>query len=117
MGGLLLRSYGPQSHLEEQLDAAEFENAFKDSGYWDYALQSLYDAAFRTYFVYTLLYVTDYAISEKASWVLLGGVMAALTNSAFLELSTLSEFFLYVAAVIIFFFFINFFWASVLSLV
>jgi hypothetical protein len=59
--------YPKRAWVEVQLDCQEFENMFKDSGYWDYFLLALYDNAFRLYGVYSLFVVTDFAIVEKAS--------------------------------------------------
>jgi len=63
------------SHVGVSLDSAEFENAFKDSGYWDYCILSSYDAYFRLYGVYSLFVVTDFSIVEKASWKGVGSVL------------------------------------------
>jgi hypothetical protein len=68
------RFYQPRPWLEVHLDGQEFENMFKDSGYWDYFLLSYYDQVFRIYAVYSLFVVSDFSIVEKASWLLTGTI-------------------------------------------
>jgi hypothetical protein len=60
--------YPVRSVVSDRVDVLEFENLFKDSGYWDYFLLALYDTYFRLYGVYTLFFVSDFSIVEKASW-------------------------------------------------
>lgn len=91
---LLLRHQG--SLVGASLDAAEFENAFKDSGYWDYCILATYDAYFRLYGVYSLFVVTDFSIVEKASWRGVGAVLWPLNHFFFFELRSLNEFFSHV---------------------
>jgi len=61
-----------ETRIGDILDEQEFENFFRDSGYWDFFLLSFFDYFFRVYIIYTLLVVSDFAIVEKASWLLVG---------------------------------------------
>lgn len=85
--------YHKRPWLDVYLDMREFENLFKDSGYWDYFLLAIYDYAFRVYIVYTLLIITDYSIVEKASWLLISALLQPLNFFFFFEFKSLHEFF------------------------
>lgn len=91
----LVEPFTPTNHIEAHIDATEFENTFKDSGYWDYFLLSTYDNWFRLHMVYSLIFVSDYSIVEKASWRGVGALLWPLNQILFMELKTLSEFFLH----------------------
>jgi hypothetical protein len=65
----------PNSYLHASLDSAEFENMFKDSGYWDYFILLVYDIYFRLYGVYSLFVITDFSVVEKASWRGIGAIL------------------------------------------
>ena len=57
----------PTSLVESQLGVSEFENFFKDSGYWDYALLSGYDRLARLGFVYSFAMLGGGALVEQAA--------------------------------------------------
>jgi hypothetical protein len=44
-----------------------FNLVFKDSGIWDFFLLYVFDYYFRLYFIYTIMYFSEYALIEKAS--------------------------------------------------
>lgn len=69
------KSTQPSTHLTSAIEFSEFENVFKDSGYWDYCILSFYDNAFRLYLAYSLFFVSDYSIVEKASWRGVGSLL------------------------------------------
>lgn len=97
-----------RSFLEVELEIREFENCFKDSGYWDGFILILFDYFFRVYFIYGFLFISEFSIVEKASWLGLGGVLNNLT--LFIELTNLFELLLYLLSTIlalIFFFLIS----------
>ena len=60
----------------------------------------MYDSAFRVYVVYALLVSTDFALVERASWVVVGVILRPLAAVAFAELQSLEEFFFFRAGVI-----------------
>jgi hypothetical protein len=83
----------PNSYLHASLDSAEFENMFKDSGYWDYFILLVYDIYFRLYGVYSLFVITDFSVVEKASWRGIGAILWPLNQVFFLELRNINELF------------------------
>lgn len=92
---VLLKHANPTQHLlATQLDTLEFENMFRDSGYWDFFLLSFYDNAFRVYAIYAVFVTTDYSVVERASWAALSYVLKPLAAALFVELRSLEEFFL-----------------------
>ena len=44
-----------------------FTLTFSDSGVWDYFILYVYDYYLRIFFIYSLLYLSEYALIEKAS--------------------------------------------------
>ena len=89
------------SYLAATLDHIEFENMFKDSGYWDYCILVTYDVYFRLYGVYSLFFISDFSVVEKASWRGVGSMLWPLNQVFFLELRNLNEFFAYVISWVI----------------
>ena len=83
--------YKPTPAVEVLIDVCEFENCFKDSGYWDYFLLILFDTAFRVYWVYSLIFISDFSIVEKSSWLILSGVLSGITPFMTLELRSITE--------------------------
>jgi len=106
-----------ETRIGDILDEQEFENFFRDSGYWDFFLLSFFDYFFRVYIIYTLLVVSDFAIVEKASWLLVGMIFWPINLWSFLELASLEEFFMYIIFWILIFTSIVFFTAGFLTFI
>ena len=81
-----------------EYSSREFENFFKDSGYWDFFLLSIYDKFFCVYVVYSLLFCSDFSIVERASWLFVGLILWPLNNFFLTELAVVGELFLYVVS-------------------
>jgi hypothetical protein len=90
------------THLAYNLSQSESENLFRDSGYWDFLILSLYDYYFRLFFVYSLLVVSDYSIGERASWRGAGYLLRPSNLVLFTDLKTLFEVLQYLFSCLLF---------------
>ena len=87
---LITRSRGL---VAAQLAEREFENYFKDSGYWDYVLLVSFDIFYRVYWLYSLVVLSDFLIIEKSSWIVFSYLFLFFNWTLQHEINSLTELF------------------------
>jgi hypothetical protein len=102
-------SFSKQGHLITYLDTNEFENCFKDSGYYDFFLLSLFDYMFRVFWIFSIIKMSEFSITEKASWLISGAILSAWRTYFYFEFSSITEFFFFCAVILVLVYFLAFF--------